>query len=241
MLKHLALASLVAFSALHAKEPAATAENSAVVPADRNNEDWWKNRHAAKAKLAAEKQYELIFIGDSITHGFEGAGKAMWAKYYEPRKALNLGFSGDRTEHVLWRLDHEELKNQEDAKLVIMMIGTNNTGHKKQDPAETAAGVKAILGKLETLTPKAKVLLLGIFPRSAKANDEMRLINTAINGKIAEFADGERVHFLDISDQFLTKDGTLTKEVMPDLLHPKEKGYQIWAEAIEPKIKELGL
>lgn len=243
MIKHLALLLLTA-SSLRAQEPALTTEkvkNTAVVPADRNADGWWAERHEAKTNLAAEHQFDLIFIGDSITHGFENSGKATWEKYYAPHNALNLGFSGDRTQNVIWRLDNGELKNQENAKLIIMMIGTNNTGHVKQDPAETAAGVKKILTQLEEKTPKAKILLLAIFPRSEKVDDEMRKINDAINKKLATFADDKRVHFLDISDKFLTEDGTLTREIMPDFLHPQEKGYQIWADAMAPKIKELGL
>lgn len=242
MIKHLALCLLTA-SSLLAKEPtpAPAIENSAIIPVDRNGEGWWAQRHAEKNRLADDQKYDLIFIGDSITHSFENSGKETWEKYYKPRNALNLGYSGDRTQHVLWRLDNGELKNQENAKIVVMMIGTNNTGHNRQAPEETAAGIKKILEVLEEKTPKAKVLLLGIFPRGEKADDPLRQINNTINEKIAAFDDGKRVHFLDISDKFLDDDGTLPKEIMPDFLHPQQKGYQIWAEAIEGKIKELGL
>ena len=219
----------------------AAEKNSAVVPAHRLNNGWWKQRHQLKHHLAAQKKYDLIFIGDSITHSFEKSGKATWQKYYAGRNALNLGFSGDRTEHVLWRLNNGNLKNQQDAKVVVLMIGTNNPGHNKQDPAETAEGIRTILSTLRTRCPNAKVLLLGVFPRGMKPDDPLRRINVEINKRIAKFHDGQRVHYLDISDKFLTKDGILTKEIMPDALHPQQKGYNIWAEAIEPTLVKLGV
>jgi lysophospholipase L1-like esterase len=96
-----------------------------------------------------------------------------------------------------------------------------------------------ILELIQDRKPDAKVLLLGVFPRDEKPDAVKRQINVGINERIAKMADGERVHFLDVSEKFLAADGTLLKEIMPDFLHPKEKGYRIWAEAMEPKIKEL--
>ena len=213
--------------------------HSAVIPAHRNNEGWWKKRHEEKNKLARKKKHDLIFIGDSITHSFEGPGKATWDKYFAHRNALNLGFSGDRTEHVLWRLNNGNLRNQKDAKLIVMMIGTNNTGHSMQDPSETADGIEMILSTLRARCPNAKVLLLGVFPRGIEPEDPKRKNNVEINKLISKFHDGKRVHYLDISDKFLTPDGILTKQIMPDALHPKQKGYAIWGQAIEPFINKL--
>ncbi|QDT64408.1 GDSL-type esterase/lipase family protein [Calycomorphotria hydatis] len=206
---------------------------------DPANPNWWDKRHAdkLKAKDAADK-VDLVLIGDSITHGFEGAGKETFKKYYADRNTLNLGFSGDRTEHVLWRLEHGEVDGIH-PKLVVMMIGTNNTGHRQDAPEITAKGIRMILDQLRTRLPEAKILLLGVFPRSASVDDSKRKINDGINDIIATYDDGEMIHFLNINDKFLEEDGTLSKEIMPDLLHPKQKGYGIWAEAIEPKVKEL--
>ncbi|NNC89885.1 MAG: sulfatase-like hydrolase/transferase, partial [Akkermansiaceae bacterium] len=215
--------------------------HSAVLPAHRLDQGWWKNRHAEKIKQANSGGHDLIFIGDSITHSWENTGKETWDKYYGGRKALNLGFSGDRTEHVLWRLNNGELRKQQNARVAVIMIGTNNTGHNQQDPSETADGIERILSVLRARCPRAKVLLLGVFPRGARPDDKLRKINVALNGRIAKFHDGKRVHFLDIGAKFLDENGILTKEIMPDALHPKQKGYAIWAEAIEPKLKELGL
>ena len=215
--------------------------HSALLPEDRNAQGWWNKRHQEKVKQARSGKHDLIFIGDSITHGWENAGKAVWDTHFAKRKALNLGFSGDRTEHVLWRLNNGELRRQQDAKVVVIMIGTNNTGQKMQDASETADGVERILSVLRARCPKARVLLLGIFPRDPQPTGKGRKLNDAINERLAKFHDGERVHYLDIGSKFLDEKGRLTKEIMPDFLHPKEKGYGIWADAIEPKLKELGL
>lgn len=199
---------------------------------------WWATRHADKVKLAQQGGWELVMIGDSITHGWENAGKATWDTFYAPRKALNIGYSADRTEHVLWRLDNGELDGYK-PKAAVIMIGTNNTGHRNDPPEAIAAGIKAIVGRIQQKSPDTKILLLGIFPRSAHATDKARVNNDKTNELIAKFADGGKVTFLNINDKFLTPEGELTKEIMPDLLHPKEKGYGIWAEAMEPALKKL--
>lgn len=200
---------------------------------------WWMPRHEEKlAERKKMKRVDLVMIGDSITHGWEGAGKEIWQKYYADRHALNLGFSGDRTEQVLWRIDHGAIDDIQ-PRLAVVMIGTNNTGH-RQDPAEeTAAGIAAILERLEKKAPSAKVLLLAIFPRGETPNDKLRKLNDQINQRIAKLADNRRVYFLDINERFLDDNGVLPRSVMKDLLHPGAEGYQVWAEAMEPKIKQL--
>lgn len=200
---------------------------------------WWMPRHEEKlAEKDKAEQVDLVWIGDSITHGWEGGGKAIWDARYAPRHSLNLGFSGDRTEHVLWRLQNGAVEGIA-PKAVVIMIGTNNTGH-RQDPAEqTAAGVEAIVAELRERLPDAKILILAIFPRGETKEDGMRILNDQINAKICELADGEHVQFLDINDRFLDDDGNLPKDIMPDLLHPNEKGYEIWADAIEESIVQL--
>ena len=200
---------------------------------------WWMPRHEQKLEeLAGMEKVDLLMIGDSITHGWEGRGKSVWDKYYAKRNAFNIGFSGDRTEQVLWRFNHGEIDGIS-PKAAVVMIGTNNTGHRQDDPDETAAGIKAILDQMGKKLPKTKVLLLAIFPRGASPDDELRKINDGINERISKFADNERVFYLDISDKFLEDDGTLPKSIMPDLLHPNGEGYEIWAQAIEPTLAKL--
>ena len=194
-------------------------------------------RDAAKAKQGG---WELVFIGDSITDFWQNRGKAEWDKYFGQYKALNLGISADRTEHVLWRLDKGELDGYQ-PKLFVVMIGTNNNGHRKpeqESTADTVAGIKAILDKLGQKAPQSKVLLLAIFPRGATPKDACRMRNEAVNAEIQKFADNKRVFWMNINDKLLQSDGTLSKDIMPDLLHPNAKGYAIWAEAITPFLKE---
>jgi beta-glucosidase len=200
---------------------------------------WWMPRHKQKLKeVAQRKQVQLLMIGDSITHGWEGGGRKVWDKFYAQRNAMNLGFSGDRTEQVLWRLQHGEVAGL-DPKLAVIMIGTNNAGHRQDRPEHTAAGIKAIVSDLRKRLPKMQILLLGIFPRGQDRDDRLRKLNTATNAIIQKYDDDKHVHYLDVSDRFLADDTTLSKSIMPDLLHPNERGYRIWAEAMEPKIHEL--
>ena len=214
--------------------------HSAIIPTALPHEGW-QNRHKAMNKLAKEKKHDLLFIGDSITQGWEGKGKPIWEKFYGSRNALNLGISGDRTEHVLYRLNRGNLRNQGNAKVAVVMIGTNNTGHHEQAPSETAEGIERIVSTIRANCPKTQILLLGVFPRGEKPDNPKRILNLKINKTIAHLAEQPRVHYLDLSSIFLDQNGKLSKEIMPDFLHLTPRGYQIWAEAIEPKLVELGL
>ena len=225
----------------HAENVVHAAIKNATTPAHRMKSDeknWWQERHESKAIEAKKNKWDLIFLGDSITHSWETAGKKTWNKYYQKRRALNLGFSGDRTEHVLWRLDNGEFEEVQ-PKVVVLMIGTNNTGHRKDPPKAIAAGVEKIIERINTKSPTTKILLLAIFPRSEKVSDPQRKNNDRANALIKQLTKKDGVTYLDINERFLLPDGTLSKEIMPDLLHPKQKGYAIWAEAIEPSLREL--
>ncbi len=200
---------------------------------------WWDDRHLEKLKEKKKmKKVEMIMIGDSITHHFESEGRKAWKQHFKPRHTLNLGFSGDRTENVLWRLRNGEVEGLS-PKLITLMIGTNNTGHRTEPPEETAAGIKEILRELRARMPQAKILLLAIFPRDEKPDGKMRQQNNAINAIIKDFADDKHIFFLDIGDQFLDANGNLPKNIMPDALHPNGDGYQIWVDAMMPVIEKL--
>ena len=200
---------------------------------------WWGPRHEQKlADLKKLKQVDLLMVGDSITHGWEGRGKKVWEQYYAKRNAFNIGFSGDRTEQVIWRLQNGAVEGIS-PKLAVIMIGTNNTGHRMDKPNEIALGVKHIINELQSRLPETKILLLAIFPRGAKADHKMRVNNESANAIMKTYADDKRVFWLNINDEFLTEDGVLTKQVMPDLLHPHEAGYKTWAQAMESTIKKL--
>ncbi|WP_018970832.1 GDSL-type esterase/lipase family protein [Rubritalea marina] len=199
-------------------------------------------RHQQKLEEVKRGDYELVFVGDSITHFWEREGEfgmPVWEKYYGHRKAFNLGFGGDRTEFVNWRLQNGEIDGL-DPKLVVLMIGTNNTHIGKYSPDETIAGISSNIHNIRRRLPNAKVLLLSIFPRGENAADPLRRINEQINARLPELAAADpAITHLNINQAFLEADGTLSSEVMPDLLHPNTKGYAIWAEAMEPTLSKL--
>ena len=229
-----ALVTLLSLANSAAVSVAQEKANDAITPVPRDAN--WMKRHDSFNERVKKGNVDLLLIGDSITHGWEGGGKAVWEKYYTPRNAVNLGIGGDRTQHVLWRLDNGNVDGIS-PKAAVLMIGTNNSG--TNSPVQIAEGVAAVVKKLQEKLPKTKILVLAIFPRGADINDTKRKVNTAANLQISKLADGKMVHYLDIGDKFLNNDGTLSKEVMPDLLHLNEKSYATWAEAIEPKLKEL--
>ena len=208
--------------------------HSATKPVPRSG--GWTKRHQSFNKRVAQGNCDLIFIGDSITQGWEGRGKKVWAKHYTKRNAVNLGIGGDRTQHVIWRLDNGNLHRIK-PKAAVIMIGTNNSGSNSSQ--EIADGVEVIVKQLLKKLPETKVLLLGVFPRGANNADKRRQVNEGANATFKKIADGKSVHYLDIGQKFLKEDGTLPREIMPDLLHLSEKGYTIWAESIEAKLKEL--
>jgi lysophospholipase L1-like esterase len=217
-------------------------KNTAVVPAPRD--PGWQKRHAGFVRMAQKKDAEVVFLGDSITdawggEGHGGPGAKIFAKEFVPLKAVNFGIGGDRTQHVLWRLQNGELPEGFHPKVVMLMIGTNNSNGKDNTAEEIADGVKAVVGEIHKRSPETKVLLLGVFPRGPKPNpqrDKLKAVNVII-AKLDD--DGKTVKYLDIGDKFLQPDGTLPKEIMPDYLHLSEKGYQIWADAVKGPIEEL--
>jgi lysophospholipase L1-like esterase len=238
----------LSFSLIAASISAEVPQHVATTPVPRDA--GWVKRHEGFNAISKEGKAPLVFLGDSITQGWGGAGKEAWAKYWAHLGAANFGIGGDRTEHVLWRLDNGNFDGLK-PKLVVLMIGTNNTGHQGRPQAElngaiyessaqqTADGVRAILDRLHKKLPETQVLVLGIFPRGANAEDKMRKQNEATNALISTYADGKRVHYMDIGKTFLAADGTLSKEIMPDLLHLSPQGYDLWSTAIESKVKEL--
>jgi beta-glucosidase len=217
----------------------------AVTPVDRPDQDWWGPRHEQVLERVKQGNVDLIMIGDSITHGWDEAGKSVWEKYYAKRNAVNMGFSGDKTQHVLWRLQNGEI-NGINPKLAVVLIGTNNSNGNEYTAEQIADGVKAIVCQLRTSLPNTKVLILAIFPRSdsSKPVGDVQAVpfnpqwkkNNDVNKIISKLADNKTIYYLDINKKFLNKKGELPKDIMPDFLHPNEKGYQIWANAMEPMV-----
>lgn len=223
------------------------AKNSAIKPEPRDAN--WVKRHDGFVDIARKGGVNLLFVGDSITDFWRNTdpakgGKPVWDREYAPLGAANFGISGDRTQHVLWRLQNGELQGIS-PKLVVMMIGTNNTGFerdgttRRNTPAETVQGVTTLVKELRTKLPNSKLLLLAIFPRGEKPDHPQRAQIAEINREIAKLADGKTVRYLDIGQKFLNADGTMSKDIMPDFLHPGLKGYEIWAAAIKAPVAEM--
>lgn len=221
-------------------EPQPAVVTTATTPVPRAGE--WRERHTQMVAKVKEGGHEVAFLGDSITEGWGGEGKAAWEKTWAPMKGVNLGIGGDRTQHVLWRLQNglgEALADgKNNVKLVVLMIGTNNSNGTDNTAEEIGGGITKIVGALREKLPKAKVLILGIFPRGEKANPQ-REKNAAANAIAAKLADGKQVRYLDLGERFLEKDGTLTKEVMPDFLHLSRRGYQAWTDAMKPVVEDM--
>jgi lysophospholipase L1-like esterase len=212
--------------------------NAAIVPVPRPQEAPQKRLEELNRRVqAAAGEVDLVFLGDSITQGWEGNGKNVWQRYYASRKPLNLGIGGDRTQHVLWRLDHGDSAGLK-PKVVVLMIGTNNSNRDDHPPGEILEGVTAIVRRLREKWPATKILLLGIFPRGATFSEQRGKL-LQVNQALAKLDDGRNVFFLEIGAQFIEADGSITKAIMPDALHFSERGYELWAAALEPKLAEL--
>lgn len=196
--------------------------------------------HERFVKIAKEGKAQLVFLGDSITAGWAGNGKEVWAKAFSAYSPANFGIGGDRTQHVLWRIQNGELDGGIKPKACVLMIGTNNAG---QDSAEgIAKGVTAIVETIRVKQPQAKILLLAVFPRGSKPDGALNALNDKlkqVNAIIAKLDDGKNIFYLDIGSKFPLIDGKLDKNVMPDFLHLSAAGYQIWADAISSKLAEL--
>jgi lysophospholipase L1-like esterase len=208
-------------------------ENTATTPAPKD-----QARHDGFMELvgiAKKGNIDVVFLGDSITDGWRGNGREVWKEHFVPLAAANFGIGGDRTQHVLWRVQHGELDGYK-PKAVVMMIGTNNLGSNSAE--EIADGIKAIVEEIHKKQPDTKVLLLGIFPRGEKPTDPNRDKIKESNTIIAKL-EGKQVRYLDIGDKFLEKDGSLSKSIMYDYLHLTPAGYKIWAEAVEKPLNEM--
>ncbi|MCY4745319.1 GDSL-type esterase/lipase family protein [Pelomonas sp. UHG3] len=205
--------------------------------------DWWLPRHESKlaevrAHQVAGRRVDLVFLGDSITQGWEKEGKAAFARYFAPHNAVALGFGGDRTENLLWRLRHGALDGMA-PKVVVMLIGTNNTGERLEDPALTVAGIRANLDEIRRRQPQATVLLMALLPRGETPDDLTRRHNARINALLPSLADGQRVRLLDIGPALTQPDGTLSRDLLPDFLHLSPAGYDIWARRLDATLTPL--
>jgi lysophospholipase L1-like esterase len=223
----------------------AGSDNAAIKPAPRDGQSM--ARHNLINERAKQGNAEVIFVGDSITRQWENF-PALWDEYFGKYKPLNAGIGGDKTQNVLWRLEHGNIDGIR-PKVAVVMIGTNNSSKDEYTAEQIAEGVEAIVCTLRTKLPDTRVLLLAIFPRGSDEQREDKTQNASFNPQWAkndkasrlasQLADGKMVVFLDINKKFLDKKGVLTREIMPDLLHLSEKGYRIWGESILPTVEKM--
>lgn len=231
--------------------------NTAIVPVAKLEEDsydWWA-RHAEVLHIKDSITPEIVLIGNSITHFWGGLpalknadgkprnanGPETWKSLFGSYRVLNMGFGWDRTQNVLWRLDHGELDGL-NPRVVIINIGTNNTSEtvnaRMNTAPEIVEGIKAICGRVRSKVPGAKIILMAVFPREQSPDNPRRMLINEINRQLEVFAGEQKIQLINIGPKMLAPDGTLTKEIAGDFCHPTEKGYQIWADAICPLISE---
>jgi lysophospholipase L1-like esterase len=225
-----ALLLAVCFAPVHAQS-----QNTALVPAP-----FAEGRHAEFLERARQGDIDCLLMGDSITDWWRRAGLAVYEENFGSLNCANFGIAADRTQGVLWRFANGELDGYT-PRLMMLMIGTNNLRFRgpPNTPEEVSMGIAAIVTRFRAKFPEAKVLLLGVFPRGAEPGAPLREPIRRINSIIAGLDDGEYVRFMDIGDQFLEPDGSISTDVMADGLHPTELGYEIWADAVMPTFTEM--
>lgn len=232
-----------------------TVSNTAIIPVSRLENDsynWW-DRHAEELSVKDSINPEVVLIGNSITHFWGGLpqlkyadgklrepnGPTSWASVFGPYRVLNLGFGWDRTQNVLWRLDHGELDGLH-PRVVVVDIGTNNTtptkNARKNTAGEIVEGIREVCLRVRSKAPGAKIVVMAIFPRGKEPLNPLRTLITEINRKLKIFAKENNVTLVDIGPNMLAADGTFLPGMMLDYVHPTDKGYQVWADAIRPYI-----
>jgi lysophospholipase L1-like esterase len=196
----------------------------------------WNERHDALVKRAKAGKVDLLFLGDSITEGWQD--NDVWQSHYGRRSAACFGIGGDAAENLIWRMENGELEGIA-PRVVVVLIGTNNLGLRKDPPDAVARKITAVVATVRRRLPAARVLLLAIFPRGAEPGSEMRAGIARVNEQIARLDDGKAVRFLDLGPRLTNPNRSISKEVMPDLVHLSEKGYAIWADGMEPLLTEM--
>ena len=218
-------------------------------------------RHEEKVKAVQVGTFDLALIGDSITHtlgdmndGKYAPNQAVWKRHFEPRRAINLGMNGQRTEEILWNLQNGQLEFTQSPKVMVLLIGTNNADDRHfartHSPEEIFAGTRAIVELIRRRHPSSKILIVRIFPRGGDGekgvsppafNSSAQCIETCRRaGELtSRLADGQHVFWMDVNQVFLRADGTINTNLMWDLLHPSPAGAEAWVQAIEPTLAKL--
>lgn len=214
--------------------------NRALTPTANKGKPGWMDRHRQKLAEAADlgDKAQWVFIGDSITQAWETLGQVEWQRHFAPLNTLNLGFNGDRTEHVLWRIHNGALDGLS-PKGVLLLVGTNNTGHFFDDPEDTATAIADIAEAIHQKLPKTNVVIHAILPAGRHNNDKKRQRNHQVNRMIRWLRHRPYIEWLDLTHLFVDNDGTILESVMTDALHPNDSQYKVWAEALAPALLKL--
>jgi lysophospholipase L1-like esterase len=218
-----------------------TLSQSGIVPTKRAVEyDWmsiktWEKMHAEDTLVAEYDQVDVLFLGDSITAGWDWE---LWEKHFIPLKAANFGIGGDNTGNLLWRLQHGAVGNLQ-PQLIVLLIGVNNLGGLQESPEHAADGVTRVVQQLQLAWPNSKILLNAVFPFDQDARSPNRTKVKQLNKIIARLGNNKTVFFKDYGSLLMEKDGSISLEIMNDFLHPTPKGYAVWANAMTPDIQEL--
>jgi len=209
------------------------------IPANKMDQAWWKARHEANCARIEQGNVDLLLIGDSITHGWDGAGAEIQKFFYEDRNYVNMGFGGDQTQHVLWRLNNAPM-DKIHPKAAVLLIGINNLWGEWPNASECVAqGIKAIVDKLQALYPDIKILVLDIFMAQSPdhiCRKQAKGTNDLLPGI---FKDYKNVEIMDINDLWLSADGTIPRELMKDLVHPTREGYILWGNRVDPTVAKM--
>eukprot|EP00930_Biecheleria_cincta_P007378 TRINITY_DN108592_c0_g1_i1.p1 TRINITY_DN108592_c0_g1~~TRINITY_DN108592_c0_g1_i1.p1 ORF type:complete len:271 (+),score=47.75 TRINITY_DN108592_c0_g1_i1:74-886(+) len=228
------------FAKLFSTSPQPASVATVAAPQDKPwmPKEHWLARHEIYMQPDRNK-CQIVFLGDSITEGWLGAGVSVWkAKYAEPYNAFNLGIGGDEVQHVVWRVQHGALSGLA-PKVLVLMIGTNNIGNVGHNASEVADGIGMLLQELQARLPQTKILLLGVLPRDAQPGTRFRKEISLLNSIIQKHHDGTDIFFLDTGAQFLNKDESISKNIMPDFLHLSTDAYGIWAESLDATLKVM--
>jgi lysophospholipase L1-like esterase len=209
-----------------------------VLAAPEPREARWPVQRFAEINAAVKSEpYRVLFLGDSITERFPTDAPEVWRQHMMPRGVLDAGVSGDRTEHLLWRLEHGNLDGPPPAA-VVLLIGTNDLGHGRP-PEDAAEGIRANLLQLRRRLPGARILLLGLWPRDEAPEARLRRATVAVNQLIRNCGDDGAVVYADIGGALLDPAGRLIPEISPDHLHFSALGYAQLAPRLDALIDRL--
>jgi len=218
--------------------------DEAATPAPRSRDypwmtiEGWHQFHESFLKRAQQAPIDILFLGDSITQSWGREGKSVWEERFAPRGAASFGIGGDMTQELLWRITEGKELEGIKPRVCVVLIGTNNYAIKNHSAEEVATGIRAIVESLQKQLPETRIILMELLPRDEKPDTPFRRSIAETNRLLKDLEQPQRVQLISLESKFLREDGTIDAELMPDFLHLSEKGYQIWADALDPVLMQ---